>query len=569
MVDGVSIAGTAIGSVSLFAQLVDGCIQAFASWQRGKEIGTDAVAFQVRMEMQAAKLKEWALGWGITKGAKPLHVLEPRFKKYGDLAVQYVATINHLLGILDGLATDHPAIASGSNFPVSAASHIARLDDFADSSSGGRKAFAEKIDSIRDDANMIEKLNWRTDEARASKALDLIKIMIDDLYAFFQPPKNDGTAHIVLNACLASMNLNQLEKMKETCDEDPLLRGLAYLKTASDRLEKRGNALEYLNIKRKYRHLKEIRSEDGRNSRSWGSFECRPVMVEWKIVPAASVASPESLVRNVVLERRIENVARLLQSGLKPKELRTLSCLGVVTRSDPQSANNQYGLLFEIPSLHSRTLLSVFNDETVEFTLGSLFSIAKNLSEALLFLHLAGWLHKGIRSDNILFFGPDHSSPDLEEPSIVGFEYSRESQANAMTEGVFDDLEFNLYRHPEVQGVPEEPLEALAQRTSRPPFSQAHDIYSLGVVLIEIGMMKSALRIMSDAEADPAYGPHSAARFSAWLIEKELPKLSRRMGKTYREAAEFCITGKFVGDETSPETGFYLNVVRPLADCRL
>ncbi len=562
MVDGSGVAGTTISSVSLFVQLVDGCVQAFSLWQKGKEIGSDAVAFQVRMEMQAARLKEWALNWGIGHAAKPFHLFEPRFRVYGDLAVKYIATINHLLSVLDSFATDHPVIASASNLPLSAASHIARLDEFSDSSSTGRRIYSEKIGSIQENARTLENLHWSTDEARASKALGLIKEMIDDLYSFFEPPRKDAPARIVFNACLASRNLNQLENMRETCDEDPLLRGLSYLKTALDRLD-RGSALDLADVIRKYRLLKETEPADSRSNRSWGTFKKIPVMVEWKTV--TGVKDP---LDQVLLEKRINNVARLLKAELKPRELRTLACLGVVTRTGPQNASTQYGLLFQIPSLQSRTLMGVLNEPTTDLDLGDLFAIAQKLSEALLFLHLAGWLHKGIRSENILFFGADQKTIQLNDPHIVGFEYSRESKPNSMTEGVSDDLEFNLYRHPEVQGVPEEPLEGETSRNQRPSFSQNHDVYSLGVILIELGTMKPALQIMREAEADPSYGTHCAARFSEWLREKELPKLGRRMGKTYREAAELCLTGKFAEKSVnSAETGLYLEVVRPLTTC--
>ena len=289
------------------------------------------------------------------------------------------------------------------------------------------------------------------------------------------------------------------------------------------------------------------------------------VMVEWKKVTAA----PESL-KYILLASRIRNIARLLKSELKPDELRTLSCLGVVTKSDPQSGSSQHGLLFQVPSAHSETLTSLLSGGRATLTLGNLFTIAQKLSEALLFLHLAGWLHKGIRNENILFFGADQDRMELDNPRIVGFDHSRESRPDSMTEGVADDLEYNLYRHPEVQGVPEQPLSGEASQTKRPPFSQKHDVYSLGVTLIEIGSMKSAVQIMREVEADPGYGAHSVANFALWLREKELPKLGLRMGAIYRDAVDHCLTGKFAGDGTySAETGFYLKVVRPLAECRV
>lgn len=110
-------------------------------------------------------------------------------------------------------------------------------------------------------------------------------------------------------------------------------------------------------------------------------------------------------------------------------------------------------------------------------------------------MHLAGWLHKGIRSDNTLFFAEDDGSFSYDQPFIVGFEYSREASAVAQTEGVTDDFEFNLYRHPDVQGlpavaqpVPSQPAAsqpAASSNRSRIPFDYPHDHYSLGIMLLE------------------------------------------------------------------------------------
>ncbi|KAF4540152.1 Het-s domain protein [Lasiodiplodia theobromae] len=57
-----------------------------------------------------------------------------------------------------------------------------------------------------------------------------------------------------------------------------------------------------------------------------------------------------------------------------------------------------------------------------------------------------------------------------------------------MTKYDFDnDLERNLYRHPDRQGRP---------KTS---FSKLHDIYALGVVLLEIGLWEMALSLYQRA----------------------------------------------------------------------
>lgn len=64
-------------------------------------------------------------------------------------------------------------------------------------------------------------------------------------------------------------------------------------------------------------------------------------------------------------------------------------------------------------------------------SLGCRVSLTLTLEIALFQFHTVGWVHKSIRSDNILFF-PEHykdiTVEDMIEPWIVGFEYSRDEQ---------------------------------------------------------------------------------------------------------------------------------------------
>jgi hypothetical protein len=74
---------------------------------------------------------------------------------------------------------------------------------------------------------------------------------------------------------------------------------------------------------------------------------------------------------------------------------------------------------------------------------------------------------------------------DYDNPFVVGFEFSREESDRSTTEQD-DKLERNIYRHPDRQGPPEA------------RFNMLHDIYSLGVVLLEIGLSRPAKNFESD-----------------------------------------------------------------------
>jgi hypothetical protein len=103
--------------------------------------------------------------------------------------------------------------------------------------------------------------------------------------------------------------------------------------------------------------------------------------------------------------------------------------------------------------------------------------------------HKTFWVHKSFSSHTILFF-PEPKSVDDETtetavlsnqisilaPYIVGFNYSRPDQPNQFSEPAALPLELQRYRHPEYKNRPMQ------------YFHRAFDYYSLGIVLLEIGL---------------------------------------------------------------------------------
>ncbi len=117
------------------------------------------------------------------------------------------------------------------------------------------------------------------------------------------------------------------------------------------------------------------------------------------------------------------------------------------------------------------------------------YSSARCIAQSIGVFHSDDWVHKTIRSQSIVFFQKtDHSNANylVRDLYLVNFEYTRLECDNTLLDY---DLEFekDLYRHPERQGIPSK------------PFSKLHDLYALGVVLLEIGMWQSAKSIYESA----------------------------------------------------------------------
>jgi hypothetical protein len=134
--------------------------------------------------------------------------------------------------------------------------------------------------------------------------------------------------------------------------------------------------------------------------------------------------------------------------------------------------------------------------------------------------------------------------------------------------------DLNLYRHVECQGVPvdrknEEESPNNPRAPGKTPYQRIYDVYSLGVILLELGLGRPAIMVQRRAESKSEYGKHSTSRFTERMLEREVPRLKERMDKIDHDVVELCLCSKF---ETSPDRelslAVYLDVVYQMDKCR-
>lgn len=256
------------------------------------------------------------------------------------------------------------------------------------------------------------------------------------------------------------------------------------------------------------------------------------VWLEWKIVEnitEGSVQDKESKLRTAILAEMLHNS--------KPPYLCAPNCVGYI---DDYERNNCYGWIFMMPvgsvtGTELKTLHSILGQDHYKPTLVQRVSLAWKLASSLLYLHAANWLHKGVHSGNIIF-SFDGDVFDAERPVLSGFDYSR-PESNKTTSRSLDP-KWDSYRWPGIQN--DVPKATNSRKT--------YDIYSLGLVLLEIAHWKPLHEIMCLKRWPAPVKQNSSIR--TWLLGEQryppfkknpLSELRNIAGDKYWKAVSRCL----------------------------
>jgi len=264
----------------------------------------------------------------------------------------------------------------------------------------------------------------------------------------------------------------------------------------------------------------------------------------------------------------VSHLARQLAN--KPSDRGILPCLGY-----RELENNGLELVFELSEFynHPQTLSDIIaGDIGKGYAGGRLLDhrlrLGREISEAVLSVHTAKLVHKNIRPETILIFqsrsvatnstssaSVHEISPSLDPvglgiPFLTNWKMVRKVDDLSSRRGMGDWMA-DIYRHPTRHGL---------QPESR--YNMKHDIYSLGICLLEIGLWepfivdKGQKKWMSDTYCKEALRsgklkpnetdnivrvawPKAVQEVMVALANQELPQ---RMGLAYSEFVIFCLT---------------------------
>ncbi|KAL6909113.1 hypothetical protein GGI43DRAFT_394623 [Trichoderma evansii] len=232
--------------------------------------------------------------------------------------------------------------------------------------------------------------------------------------------------------------------------------------------------------------------------------------------------------------------------------------------SPPDGTSWRYDSGHTLTTLH--TMIAKIDEKTkrrFKPPLADRYSIANSLALTVLNIHGSLWIHKNIWSHGILMFLQDKngntyplgatteisgSSPivaakDGAKPRLLAFlgDWGYSRRIDGFTDMSVDfDIEANLYRHLERQGKPKR------------QFSRIHDIYALGVVLLEIGLWRTVSQLfdkqINEIRQTAETKLLKAKDVTAMLISLAKKELPKEMGERYASAVLACLTGDFHKD---------------------
>ncbi|UKZ77746.1 hypothetical protein TrVFT333_005472 [Trichoderma virens FT-333] len=291
-----------------------------------------------------------------------------------------------------------------------------------------------------------------------------------------------------------------------------------------------------------------------------GLHGARNIVVEWRgpfmggmALPAAAQRLNQlcELLRAMHEAKREQDMDRLLTDGAPYIDVNfaQLQCIGWTLASE--LSLTRIGLVFQYPpgqheapptSLRDRISASRRLNVPVP-PLDQRFALALGVTSAVANIISVGWAHRAVRSENMLSFGV--GSDAMSKLYLVGFTYARPDDESSFE---FSDLpqgrDWAFYRPPTITNAKSDIFDddegdnasILTTESLATVGSAAHDIYGLGIVLLEIGhwtiaqKMSKSKGIINDVRT-----------FQQQELPVQVEKLAARCGTIYRDVVRQCL----------------------------
>ncbi|KAM4059055.1 prion-inhibition and propagation domain-containing protein [Hirsutella rhossiliensis] len=503
------LVGTTIGVIGLLGQLFDGCIKAYGYFTTASQLDTDSQRLMCKVRIEEMRLVVWGREWGVAEGRLEAHLDSGRNPQLRALAMQILkelhGTVADFRKLQDryGLVEDHGA-----------------QDKDGEASNGSAKAgrgwrkevglrtkwviadkdkFTNLLRDLKDFNDGLERLfpAWQLPSLQRAWTHQLLESAQRDLGELSLLETASTGIYPQLEASA------KLKRLRINLDSTPQS---AFKPTFALRVPRAALAVEDLDSPRRCRARHEAAGD---------------VVVEWVDYDADAVDE------RVVHVRRMDDLARMMHSASeRHPDLHSVDCVGYTD----DAARSRYGLVYKAPAPSFATLHALIASTDLKTPdLNDRVRLARTLAIALWSLHSLDWLHKSLCASNVLFFPSAFSSaaaaaaavvPDISAPSLSGFDASRPDLDAALSVAPRNPSIEDLHRHPA----------ALRGR----PHRKAFDVYSLGLVLLEIGLWK-----VLQTFHKPHYAP------DRWrdkvLLAVLVPGLAAKVGRLYASVVDMCL----------------------------
>ncbi len=582
--DPISVSGIVMAGLTFPAQLFSSGVIAYTTISQVRHMGNSFGTWYWLFKQQESRFIFWGMSHkacspgGLDETMMPGIVYQT--------IVPVLAQITALLEDRDGLCQRYGLQEIGQIAPVEYS--IIRRESIRQQNI---------VKRLQKSSSLFRKVQWAIkDQSRFAELVQQLTGCIDTLYEMLPVTQGPLVGDTIAAETLADTLINRgwrgAEGLQQTTD--PQLQGLREMERAwnsamyreaddvscidhpilpSQQLLLKIQQLEFLDPRSTPNSVPHIRS--WARQKQIDAFSGQGfLVVEWRRYD--SQRGREAMKR--ILHRRIEALVKMLKEKPRTDSFRVFDCIGYFE----DNSDTRFGLAFRLPNDYNRqkdpvplSLLQAISTypDSIPY-LGERFRLAYLLTESVHALHAAGWLHKGISSHNILLMQkkphPMPSSPpqrpvSLENPYFTGFVSSRPDGPNEESEKTAADKKMELYCHRDVQGHDGQAVAG---------YRAIYDIYSLGIVLIEIGSWRSITQW---------YPKHAASNldFKQYLLDKAVPYLGPSMGENYMTAVRKCIEGSFkrlsgfsedeynnVDYKENVRQGLLWEVVTVLRDCR-
>jgi hypothetical protein len=545
-----------------------------------------------KLSIERGKFWNWGLKWGLAKpeGIKyhaDVDLDEELKSEYvRDLVVRSLDGIEALLTDAEGLVKRYglreESAGDGGNYndlTVKLKSKVSELG---------------KVISFRGHETRyvgpVKRIRWTImDEGKFEKLVEELLYFNNALYQVLPVKQRQSLAFALPSVVLARKNnpqtLNAISQASITTFSQPLAKASSIkelsinLDHQTERSSIDNEVLLRMKLERSWLQIPMTLSDGPRSTKQSIlqrlDGQKQRVLVEWSQLNPAWSQSTRAL-----MLKRFDNTAQLLRSSSSDPTYGVLDCAGIVE----EPGSKTIGIISYIPEFASKSEQNFRNlgawinkEDDKKPNLGDRFAFAQKLALSVHQIHTSGWLHKNIRSTNIAFFSNTLEEFNLDSAYMIGFGKARpdNDRPDAQTVEQLDvpGSSFDKYLPPIYQ-------------TGGSRYRQAFDVYSFGVLLVEIArwepnpvarkqgtetMQKFHRRVRQTAEQ--ILGEEVGAIYQG-VVLRCLDRLNGDQEAITQNLADFemdsddTIESDDFGKPMDDNEWFYWNVINPLEQCK-